>query len=200
MPVPDPGPAYGAQVWRAIERDVSAARRSRWPAGSWNWASAAMVAAALLVAGFLAGRHLGTTGSAPSHISDSSAGKQVLLLAVVDHLERSQRMLAEVVNFSPESGGEGQLSILAEQERAEELVTENRLYRQSAEYIGQIEVAEVLEELERVLLDVARTPPEISSQELENLQARLQAQDILFKIRVLKSNVGVQQPARAEKL
>jgi hypothetical protein len=57
-------------------------------------------------------------------------------------------------------------------------------------------VAGVLDELERVLLDITHAPSRISPRELRELRERLEAEGILFKIRVLGSNVRTQeQPA-----
>ena len=83
----------------------------------------------------------------------------------------------------------GSLDISSEQERAVDLVSENRLYRQTAGHTGEAAVASVLDELERVLLDIAHAPSRLSPGELEKLRQRLEAEGILFKIRVLGSNV-----------
>ena len=202
LPVPERGPDYPREVWQSIERDVVASRRARWPlTAPWRWAAAATAAALLLVGSFLAGRHSVSVPKPESLVAaDPLASERVLLLAVADHLERSQMVLVELANANPQRNRDGNLNISSEQERAEELVTENRLYRQTAQYTGQTAVAGVLDELERVLLDIAHTPAEISPQELEGLRERLQSEGILFKIRVLRSNVGTQQPASGEKL
>jgi hypothetical protein len=117
--------------------------------------------------------------------TDAQAGERVLMMAVGDYLERSQGVLVELANASPQMP----MDISAEQRCAEDLVDENRLYRQTALYSGQAGVANVLEELERSLLDITHAPSQISPQELEALRQRLDAQGILFKIRVLGSNV-----------
>ena len=202
LPMPERGPEYARETWRRIERDVVASRRARWPlTAPWRWAAATTAAALLLLAGFLAGRHSVSVPNSESLVAaDPRASERVLLVAVADHLERSQMVLVELANANPNLNHEGNLNISSEQERAEELVTENRLYRQTAQYTGQTAVAGVLDELERVLLDIAHTPAEISPKELEGLRQRLQSEGILFKIRVLRSNVGTQQPASREKL
>jgi hypothetical protein len=209
--VPERGPEYPAQVWKKIGRDVSASRWVRWPrTAPWNWAAATAAAAALLVAGFVAGRYslsappaeplLTTNALLTSMPADAGAGKRVLRLAVADHLERSQMVLVELANSNPKFNRSGHLNILSEQERAEALVSENRLYRQSAQFAGQTAVAGVLEELERVLLDITHGPSEISARELDALRQRLESEGILFKIHVLRSNVRMEQPVVMERL
>ena len=83
--------------------------------------------------------------------------------------------------------------IMNEQERAADLVNENRLYRQTALNTGDTTVSGVLEELERVLVDITHSPSQMSPADLESLRARLNNEGILFKIRVLGTNVKSQE-------
>jgi hypothetical protein len=190
--VPERRPDYADQVWKSIERDVASARRARWPLQApWRWAAAVSFASLLAVA-FLVGRHYPVTPPTVSVATETQTGEGVLMVAVGDYLERSQGVLVELANASPR----GTLDISAEQSRAEDLVSENRLYRQTALYTGQASVANVLEELERALLDITHAPSEISPQELEALRQRLDAGGILFKIRVLGSNVRNKEEIR----
>jgi hypothetical protein len=111
--------------------------------------------------------------------------RRVLAAAVGDYLDRSQAVLLELSNAQSDEP----LDISAERERAQDLVTENRLYRQTAVDTEQLAMAGALEELERVLLDIAHAPAEISPEQLDELRARLESAGILFKIRVLGANV-----------
>src|SRR5262249_43940173 len=115
--------------------------------------------------------------------------ERVLLVAVGDFLERSQMVLIELNNANPSH----KLDISAERDRAADLVGENRLYRQTALQTGNPEIAGVLDELERVLVDISHQPSEMSRTELESLQQRMESEGILFKIRVLGTNVKKQQ-------
>jgi hypothetical protein len=47
--------------------------------------------------------------------------------------------------------------------------------------------------LERVLVDISHQPAEMGPKDLENLQSRLDSAGILFKVRVLGTNVKKQQ-------
>ena len=184
--VPERGPDYGQQVWERIEGRLAAMAAPR-PARvffPWRWALATGFAA-LLVMAFLAGRFFPWSALPEPVASDALVRERVLKAAVADYLERSQVVLVELSNASPK----GVLDITDEQERAADLVTENRLYRQTAARTGDAAVAGVLEELERVLLEIAHAPSQISPGELETLRGRLDADGILFKIRVLGSNV-----------
>jgi hypothetical protein len=192
LPVPEPGAEYGEQVWKRIEHRLPARRDVRWgwalPA-PWRWAAAGAAFAALLVAAFLAGRFYPHARQSVQLAADTQAGERILLVAVGDYLERSQMVLIELANArSP-----GSLDISSEQERTVDLISENRLYRQTAAHTGDAAVAGVLDELERVLLDIAHAPSRLSPAELEKLRQRLEAEGILFKIRVLGSNVRHQE-------
>ena len=196
LPVPERGEEYSAEVWRRIEGRLPSRRRWWTLEGSWRWAGAVAAFASLLVAAFVAGRMFPTANrKAPTveTIADKQAGERVLLVAVGDFLERSQMVLIELNHATPSA----RLDISAEQERASALVNENRLYRQTALRTGNTSMAGVLDELERALMDISHEPSEMAPAELEGLQHRLESAGILFKIRVLGTNVKQQQePAR----
>lgn len=194
--VPERSADYGAQVWQRIEHRLGARRRTLWilPV-RWRWAAAGAAFAALMVAAFVAGR------SYPRHnppaqmaASDAQTGERVLLVAVGDYLERSQMVLIELTNANPT----GAKDISAEQERAGDLVTETRLYRQTAARTGDSRIAGVLDELERVLVDITHAPSNMTPRQLEELRQRLEAEGILFKIRVLGTNVRNQEVPDAQ--
>jgi hypothetical protein len=186
MPVPERGPDYGQLVWERIEHRLPV--RSPRVYFSWRWAFAAGFAMLLIVA-FLAGRFFPWTprpeATASEGILSAQVRERVLRAAVGDYLERSQVVLVELANASPKDS----LDISTEQERAANLVTESRLYRQTADRTGDAAVAGLLEELERALLEITHAPSRISPEELETLRQRLEAEGILFKIRILGTNV-----------
>jgi hypothetical protein len=185
-PAEAPGPAFEREVWARLEPQL--APRKWWA----DWLStrrlvlAAGVATLLLVA-FLAGRFSRpdvTTGTVAAD-ADSNIAERVLVVAVVDHLDRSQMVLLEVLNADGESGQ----ALAAEQTRARELVAANRLYRQTAAQTGDETTGDVLDELERTLLEIANTSTEASRDELDALRARIASRGLLFKVRVVHSEM-----------
>jgi hypothetical protein len=56
-------------------------------------------------------------------------------------------------------------------------------------------MAGVLDDLERVLVDISHEPSEMAPTELANLQRRMESAGILFKIRILGTNVKQKQEA-----
>lgn len=148
-----------------------------------QWALAGGVAA-LVLAAFVAGR---VSGGDPSGVTPSSgmvaeiAPDRVLETAVGEHLDRTQMMLAELANADSDHAD----VFAAEQDRAADLVAVNRLIRQSVEQSGDAAVADVLEDLERLLLEIANAPADASSNELTGLQSRITTEDLLFRVRVI---------------
>jgi hypothetical protein len=193
-PVPEPLEPYGALVWQRVAPRLPKRAGSRWGGiFAWRRWAAAGAMAALVVAAFLAGRfwpRSGPRGGAQQAAAEaSSVRERILLVAVGDHLERSQMVLIELAN----ARGHGPVDISAEQQRAEDLLDSNRLYRQTATSAGDASLASVLDDLERVLLEIAHSPSQISSQQLDELRRRIESQGILFKVRVIGSNVRARE-------
>lgn len=179
-PVPERAASYESDLWRRLQPQLAGRRRGRVSPFTRFWVPLA-VAASLLVA-FAIGRSTGRPGPAPL---PEATRERILLVAVGDHLEKSQMLLVELVNTS----AEGHVDLAAEQEWAQSLVADNRLYRQTLARAGDVGVASVLEELERVLMDVAHQPSPASAEDLEELRRRIEGRGILFKVRVLGSQV-----------
>jgi hypothetical protein len=163
----------------------------------------ALATAALVVMAFLTGRFVNlrdqqrepesasaTAPAPPTRVADQATVRErVLLIAVGDHLERSQMVLVELAHADTS----GELDISAERQLADDLVASNRLYRQTARQMGHANVAGLLDELERVLVEVARGPSTMSMQQLADIQQRIESQGILFKVKVIRSELR-QQP------
>jgi hypothetical protein len=183
-PVPERGAEYGDAVWQRIEKRLGARKRRRVFAW-WIWAPAM---AALVLAAFLAGRlsHRADTSTTVSNQNTQQVRERILLVAVGDHLERSQMVLAELSNAPDQKG---KLDISDERQMAEELLDDNRLYRQTARTDGDTAVASVLDDLERVLIEIAHSPSEVSADQLADLRQRIESRGLLFQVRVLGSRV-----------
>jgi hypothetical protein len=198
--IPEPGPAFERSMWARVE-PLLAARRTglaRWLgpfADAWSaaprmrWVYAGGLAV-LLVAAFMAGRVSRPPVETPAvAVAEPAADDRVLLVAVVDHLDRSQMVLVELLNGE----GTNPAAMDAEQSRARELVTANRLYRQSAAQYGNAMVGETLDDLERVLLEIANAPADMTADEFEQLKRRIAGHGLLFRVRVVQSEMREQQ-------
>jgi anti-sigma factor RsiW len=178
---PERGADYGAQVWARLQPQLQPRVRRRVFARR-AWPPLAM--AASLVLAFLLGRHW--PHDPPPAAVTTAARERILLVAVGDHLERSAMLLVELAN----AGDDGKpVDISAQQEWAEELVGENRLYRQTVVRSGEPGVASLLDELERLLVEVAHRPSSVSPAELSEIRGRIESRGLLFRVRVIESQV-----------
>lgn len=196
LPVPERTEDYGSQVWRRIS-----SRLSEEPVLTrlWNslapppaWMRAA-VAALLLIAAFVTGRYWPRPEPAPpAAMAPPPVRERILMVAVGNHMERSQRVLVELIHVQPNGGAD----ISSEQQQARRLVADGRLYRQAAARAGQAGTAQVLDELERVLVEIANSPTSLSAHDLEAIQQRIESQGILFKVRILATQAHRSGAAR----
>jgi hypothetical protein len=181
--LPELPDSYGRDAWRRVAERLPRKTPWTWPAFfAPRRLAFAGVCALVLVATFLAGRFWKVEQPAPL-----SAGvrERILVVALGEHLERSQSILIELANAPAGSP----LDVTDEQVRANDLVVANRLYRQTANQSGDRAVATVLEELERLLLDVAHGPSRLSPEDLATLRQRIETKGVLFKVRVIGSNM-----------
>ena len=189
LEVPEPAPNFEEKTWLNLRDRLPEHggffRRLFSPQSKWALAA---VMALLIIGAFLAGRFW------PRHdqqIANQQPPAQVnpqrvVLVAVGDHLERSQMLLLEVVN----NEDTGRIDFSAEQQLARDLLDDNHLYRVSAQQAGDPQVAHVLDELGRVLAEIANGPAEISSSDLQQFRKSIQSGGLLFKVRVIQSEVN----------
>ena len=193
MPVPDPGEGFEQRMWQRIAQRL-AEKRLRW----WQTLFAPRhvlafgTVAALVLLAFLAGRYTRKTEPVGTAADAAKVRERVLVVAVGDHLGRSEMVLMELANAEP-AKGQKLMNISAEQKRAEDLVEENRLYRQTALRDGDALMASTLGELEPILLDIANSPDEITPAQFEAIQKRIAAKGILLKVRVVHQDLRERQ-------
>ena len=176
-PIPVRPPSYGAEVWAQLAPQLATAKpRRRWL----QWWVLGPVFASLLIIAFLAGRYT----REPQTGFSAKTRDRVLLMAISDHLERSQIVLTELSHATPDDDA----TMSRERDHARNLVDENRLLRLSARRAGDTANTVLLDDLERVLLDIANspvnTPPARSQEILRTIQDRLEDNDLLFKVRI----------------
>jgi hypothetical protein len=211
--IPERGDHYGLEVWHRIRHQLPPRDTTWWPA--WlhgdRLAEAGMAAAicAAVAGAFVAGRLWGPGGApagragvqanhaqAPEAQGDGDA--RVRLAAISDHLERSERVLLDLVNLDDVKRARSErIDVTDEQVWAADLVDTNRLYRQAAAGAGDTMVAAVLDDLERHLLDIVHGPSALTPAQLENLRVRLDAAALLFKVRVLHDELRERERAAA---
>lgn len=223
--VPERGESYGLHVWQRIRPQLPAPStgvgrwfaESPWLAG-WSWRGVTLAGgiAALVIAAFVAGYVSNSRSrsqdpaspATPQNLANSADGpnaskpagddvtRRILLTSVADHLDRSERVLTDIMN----GGGPGRTSdISTEQRWAEDLLTASRLYRQDAADAGERSVATVLDDLERSLLEIVHSPSTISAADLEQIRRRIDAAALLFKVRVLSDELRQREAPPADR-
>jgi hypothetical protein len=124
---------------------------------------------------------------------DPAARERVLLTALDDHFQRSELLLVEVMNA--EQSGTGDLGF--ERQTADDLVASSRLYRAAAQQNGNVRLAQMLEDLELVLVEIARSPDRLDHRDLSSLRARIENDDLVFKVRALTKQIEGRQKSLA---
>jgi hypothetical protein len=204
LPVPDPGENYGQRVWAAISPRLPE-KQSRWWENFFAPRRLITVAAlaAVIVAAFLLGRKTVEPPTGGDVTSVEKVRERVLVVAVGNHLNKSEMFLVELSHAQPNPASGKLVNISTEQHRAEDLLEENRLYRQTALKEGDQVMASTLDELERVLLDVANSPEQVTQARFDSMQKKLESRGILFKVRVVQQglrdrNNPAKQPAQQQ--
>lgn len=200
---PERGDQYGLEVWQRIrhqlpEKEFGFKGFKRFKgfkgfSGFNRFVGFAAAAAALVIVAFIAGQRSRQNLLNPlnpvnprnpvNQVADTATKRRILLSSVADHLDRSERLLTDIVNTS------GRSDISAEQTWAEDLLATSRLYRQDAVDAGETSIASVLDDLERNLVEIVHSPSNISAADLEQLRRRIDAAALLFKVRVMSDEL-----------
>jgi hypothetical protein len=185
-PAPECAADYEDHVWSRISQALPRRRQTFWariPVRAFGLAAA--IAAISVVSFSVYRTHPqpslnGVVSQAPV------AGHRILDVAVRDHFERTSRVLSELENSKvPDSVHV--VDISGEQNTVDDLLAENRLYRQTAEQEGDRPTAHLLENVEQLLVELDHAPPEIPAPQLQNFQKHLSDTDVLFKLKVFTS-------------
>jgi hypothetical protein len=208
-PVPEPPATFERDMWARIEPHLRPVPRPSWlarlralrlrsgqasgtvrahaPRLAWGVG----VAAAIVLA-FYVGRAGRPETPAPASArtgSFAAARERVLDAEVEEHFERSQRVLTDLVNIDPATP----VVLASDQQRAADLVAAGRVYRRTADALGEKATSELLEDLERVLLDVANGSPDPTAGEIESWRQRIDQQDLVFRLRVVGAELRRRQ-------
>jgi hypothetical protein len=186
--VPEPPAVFEEKTWLNL-RDRLPGKTSgfrQWLQAPPQWALATM-AVLLIAMAFLAGRFWprGPVQDVQNNATGANP-QRVVLVAVGDHLERSQMLLVEIMN----TDAKDPFDLSNEQRQARDLLDANYLYRASAQRTGDPQVARLLDELGRVLTEIANSPQDLSSADLQQIRSRIQSEGLLFKVRIVGSEVN----------
>ena len=195
-PMPEAPAGFEREMWARIEPRIATRNVGSgfirtimgtfWTFERPRWGLAA--AAVALAAGSFALGRVWAPAPAPGPSTESVAdttpiGERLLRSEVEEHLERSQRVLVELVNADDSAP----VVLASDRAQAADLVAAGRLYRRSAERMGDAETRDLLEDIERVLVEIANGPDERTSNDLTAVRTRISNQDLIFRLRVMTS-------------
>ena len=200
-PAVEAEPGFERVAWARLEPALPRRHRGWLAWFVFSPARLAFTAGILMLVGaaFMTGRMTrpaAPAGATPQMASAEKVRERILLVDLGEHLDRSQMMLVELVSAGDSTGN---VDISMEQSRAEQLVAANRLYRQTALSTGDARMASVLDELERVLVDIAASPSTVSQEDLDIVRRRIESKELLFKVRVVSSQVRERQKAAIQR-
>jgi len=196
--------SHGEQIWQSIRNSVPVYEQKQqrlWqPFSNLKALSFATACTFLIAVAFFAGRQWENHQRPPQiQTAANNRNRQPIVLVVLgDHLGRSERFLVALKH-----GDSAESTALVKAE-AQDLLSANRLYRESAIESGDPAFAAALDRLERVLVEIANEPDNASPARLAELQKELNTDGLLFEVRVLRSHVQdeqkEQQPAAVRTL
>lgn len=179
---PRRGEEYGAEVWQRVRAELKLKAKPERAWWSWRMLVATAALATLVVAAFVAGR--GYERRPKVEVAQAPAGERMLLYAMNEHLDRSQRVLLEISNSTAQD--------TQVREAAADLVVESRLYRQSLGARREPQLEAVLEDLEQFLTEASHASPG----EWADLQKRLNERPLLFEVRSTRARLVAAQRGR----
>ncbi len=193
---PEKTAEFGRDVWLRLVPELDGQPEPkpglRWLMGLRTariWVAASALAL-VLVAVFLAGRFSRTTETPMMAGLSDQARDRILAIAVADHLDRVQMLMTEISNTRESGPGSAStISFKDERDRAEDLLQEGRLMRQTLAGKGETATTSFLDEVERFLTEAAHTPDSVDATELRDLRGRIESGSLLFKVRIVESNL-----------
>jgi len=190
---------YGERVWQAISGSLVryAAPHRRWMSfGLMRGLSYAAVCALLVAVAFYAGRKweqfAGRKSGTPQAAQSAPKKPQQPVVVVVlgDHLDRSERLLVELKHVDTANAD----MVPPLRDEARSLLKANRICRENAEKVGDEELESALKRLDHLLTEVADEPGGLDAEGIARIKNELNADGLLFEVRVLRSRARDQKP------
>lgn len=179
---------YGRRVWARVDAALDEPPASGgfvWPSWLRLRAAGGVLAAGLVaVVAFQLGRHSPpplpeTKVVVPvAEVGGGNHQARLLEASLVNHLDSAHRLLTEVSNSNV-----AEVDLEAEKDWAKVLLVANRLYRFAAEQAGQHRIAQLLGDMEPVLIELANGAGQVTPNEYRVLRQSISDRDLLFKVR-----------------
>jgi hypothetical protein len=182
---------YGERVWESIARKLPAyeAPRRHWlRSGFWMGLSYAAACGLLVTSAFIAGTlweknqtHPATAATPPA----PAPREKVVLVVLGDHLDRSERLLVELKHADVDSAE----MVSPLRDEAKSLLAANRVCLKSAAQGDDPALKTALDNLNRLLDELANQPEGLNSAAIARLQSEMNSDGLLFEVRVLRSRI-----------
>ena len=195
--VPEPGNGFEARMWARIAPQLEPRGRTWRPrqlVPLVAWAALVTAVIGATVATYRREPVPAAVVAEQSPEAQTQAPERVLLTALDEHFAQAELLLVELLNAP--AGAPGALEF--ERAAAGDLVAAGRLYRETAEDTGQRQFAEIIDELEPVLLNVARSPESLGSRDIDAWREQIENAGLLFKVRVATNEIRVRRDPLAE--
>jgi len=186
----------GSDAARAVAAHLRPARRERHRAGArplLRYAGMTLALVAALGVGFLLGRqpadtqHPSGSGYPPTVVSRDMAAR-VLDAYVASHLRETEGVVLTAVN------SDNAALLAGNRELAAGLLESNRLYAQAASRAGNARLANFLQQLEPLLIELANPAPTGDIQGSDGLRDYVDKTDLLFQLRATQARIEPQRP------
>jgi hypothetical protein len=204
---PERDALYGEKVWASISGSLPAykVRKGNWLRGGlWRGLSYAAACVLLGACTFIGGRvwerkqaqSIAEVKPEQKHQQGVQAPprEHVVVVVLGDHLDRSERLLVELKHA--DAGSIEMVSPLSEEARS--LLAANRICRQNARHEDDPALATALDHLDHLLQELADQPGGLNAATLTRLQNEINADGLLFDVRVLRSRLPSQQAASGQ--
>lgn len=189
---------YGRRVWESVTGSlpVRPARKLWMRRDLWRGLAYAAAAAAMLAISFDAGRWLEQSRipvSSTRPPASLPAPKKVVVVVLGDHLDRTERLLVELKHTDADDSD--MLAPLGDEAR--NLLPANRICQREAQKSGDPELEKALSDLDQLLTRLADQPGGLNPAAVTRLQEQMNAEGLLFEVRVLRSRIPATEQARS---
>lgn len=210
QPAPEADAGFEQRVWQRWEQAVASAdddrrhpdaaradrrARPRTARSVLRWTGTALALVAALGVGFLLGRQPPVVTTTPPTIAavpgsevprDVSA--RVLDAYIAAHLRETEGVVLTAVN------SDSAALLAGNRELAVGLLESNRLYAQAATRAGNARLANFLQQLEPLLIELANPAPADPIQGVDGLRDYVDRTDLLFQLRATQARIEPQRP------
>jgi hypothetical protein len=197
---------YGDRVWAAIAPALPEYRPAFEPAyrpahrqnvkqslwrlhGLWKGLGYAAACALLITGAFYAGRQWEHRKQPPALVAkqapEPKAKQPIVVVLLDDHLDRSERFLVQLKHADVDSTA----LVSPMREEAKSLLAANRVCRKNLAESKDPELSSALDHLDRLLAEAANEPGGLNARNIAALQDEMNADGLLFEVRVLRSRI-----------